>query len=129
MAAAVTAEDTLIEAIVEQPENSGNPILIKTVYKIPDNRYQTDNHDFFTFRILEPESFKLTPVIYPDGTLKDGEKIYTGKTVLTAGLIIPETIKSGDYVLNIEAGYQFCSFAGDCFFPQKVVIKIPISVD
>ncbi|MFP4384851.1 MAG: hypothetical protein ACLFST_15610 [Spirochaetia bacterium] len=126
--AAVSGDESLITLSVDYPEKPENPILLKAVYRIPENRYQTDDHDFFTFRILEPELFKLTPVSYPEGTRKNGEKIYTGETVLTAGVILPEKITPGEYILSIEAGYQFCSFEGDCFFPQKKVVQVSVRI-
>jgi thiol:disulfide interchange protein len=125
----VTAEENLIEVAVKETKiHPGKPFEVFVTYNIPEEVYQTDNHDFFTFTIESPKEAKISEIVYPDGTQKDGEKIYTGKTTLKAEIILPAGTPAGTCVCIVQAGYQFCSYQGDCYFPQKKMIEYAITL-
>jgi thiol:disulfide interchange protein len=124
-----TAEENLIEVSVKESKiYPGKPFELFVTFNIPEEVYQTDNHDFFTFTIESPKGVKRSEIVYPDGTQKDGEKIYTGKTTLKAEITLPAGTPAGKCVCTVQAGYQFCSYQGDCYFPQKKKIEYTITL-
>lgn len=122
-------EDLLTTVSVEAAEvQAGQSFRLFVRYLFPEEMYQSDNRDFFTIKIAEPEEVEVLRIDYPEGIRKNGKTLYRGETLLSALILIPGTVGSGELRLTVAACYQLCDNEGQCFFPKREEHEVLLDV-
>ena len=97
-------------------------------YQIPENQYQGFEENLFTLEPAADSAAVLEEIIYPEGKIKDGLRIFKGDVTVTGMFRIPKTLPPGGYTLDLKAKYQLCADDGTCYFPGGVDFSIPMEV-
>ncbi|MDP8202733.1 MAG: cytochrome c biogenesis protein CcdA [Candidatus Tenebribacter burtonii] len=102
---------------------------IKIIYKIPEGFHQTLQKDMFFIEVDEVEEITFEPTVYPEGKkMEDGSIEFHGTVILTKKFTISENF-TGNPLIQVYAGYQFCNESGTCFMPEEVKFSLSLSAD
>lgn len=111
-----------VEAGAEITGSPSDLMILRVSYVFPEGYHQTFQKDFFYFKILSPDTVKISEISYP---ASDADAEFAGETVLEAEIsnYNPET----DPPLVIKASWQLCDEAGTCFFPQSAEVTADVN--
>lgn len=98
-------------------------LSVTAEYAIPQGEYMAVQPDFFYLRLKENPWFTFSFHGYPEEDKISGTAFLTGELIPLPGL------KGGKYSLEFEAGFQYCDASGACFFPQKEMKTLSVSLE
>ena len=117
----------------------GRAIKAAVVIEIPDGYHVNSNQPLGKYaiptqlKIETPSGIRLTPVMYPRGTVRtfkfSSEKlsVYEGRTVLRFVLIVPPSFKGDSADLHAKLRFQSCTNEV-CFAPETRDLPMSIKV-
>ncbi len=118
----VSAEISPLELV---PGGEG---ILTVTFNITEGFHQTRSDDFFYISFENNAWFPMSEIIYPEGIFKDGLENYYGSVTLKANFIVSENIHAGEQKAQIKAAWQICDDEGVCFFPEEVIIEVPVQI-
>ncbi|MEA1911611.1 MAG: protein-disulfide reductase DsbD family protein, partial [Spirochaetota bacterium] len=107
---------------------AGEEGLLTVTFNISEGFHQTRSDDFFFISFENNAWFPMSEIIYPEGIIKDGLENFYGSVTLKANFIVSENIPSGQQTAQIQAAWQICDEEGVCFFPEEVLIEVPVQI-
>ncbi|MDC7126195.1 MAG: thioredoxin family protein [Spirochaetales bacterium] len=104
-------------------EDNNGTIILQLEYIFPENFHQTLQPNFFNFKIISPETVKISAINYPEGTNEDGITNFYGSTIIYAKIL---DFKTDDDLSNltVKASWQLCDENGMCLFPESKEISV-----
>ncbi len=106
----------------------GEEGLLTVTFNIDEEFHQTRADDFFFISFENNDWFTMGDILYPVGIIKDGLENYYGLVTLEASFKVSENIPSGNQTAKIKAAWQICDEEGVCFFPEEIIIDVPVQV-
>jgi len=106
----------------------GEEGTLSVTFEIADSFHQTRSDDFFFISFENNTWFPMGEIIYPVGILKDGLENFYGTITLEAKFLVSEDIPSGDQIAKIKAAWQICDEEGVCFFPEEIILDVPVQI-
>ena len=94
---------------------------LRVIFDTPPGHHITPLElGLFFVEITVPRGFKFSPPVFPQPVIFKGEKVFQGRTSVTAAFKVEENIPPGEYKNGVSYGYQICAETGSrvCFFPQ-----------
>ena len=106
----------------------GEEGILSVTFEIAEGFHQTRSDDFFFISFENNAWFPMGDILYPVGIIKDELENFYGSVTLQAPFIVSENIPSGNQTAKIKAAWQICDEEGVCFFPEEIIIDVPVQV-
>ena len=106
----------------------GEEGILTVTYEIAEDFHQTRSDDFFFISLENTDWFTMGDIVYPTGIIKDELENYYGSVTLEAQFKVSENIPAENQTAKVLAAWQICDEEGVCFFPEEIIIEVPVQI-